>query len=120
MFGKKKQLDVWTYEDKKVKELTDAICNHRERLIALCSQIIEHNGCIEMLPDGADKDVELNKVKELREHVRNILTAYDMDYKKYCSIDTTKLNHYTGLAKWSNSHEMLRIAWRIAIKQVYN
>lgn len=115
----KKETALWTFQDTEYWILTKSLSTHRDELIAKCAQVITHEGCANMLPDGPDKDIELEKAQESREHVRNLLGAYEADLKEYNAIDITKLNHYTGRAEWAKPHEMLEIAWHNAISHLY-
>ena len=115
---KKKKVEEFSAEDFLLQEMALAFTSHRETLINLCYQIIQHEGCSHMLPDGADKNVELAQIDTLQKHVRNVLAAYDVDYHKWQAIDSTKLIHYHGKASWANSHEMLKIAWTNAYQRI--
>lgn len=110
---------VWSFQDTEYQRLTNSLITHRNELIARCTQVIVHEGCANMLPDGPDKDIELKKAQENREYVRNLLAAYEADLKEYNAIDTTKFNHYSGRVEWAKPHEMLEIAWRNAISRLY-
>ena len=121
LFKKEKAKDtLWSFEDTEYQRLTISITAHRNELITACANVIKHEGCANMLPEGPDKDIELKKAQENREHVRNLLAAYEADLKIYKTIDATKFSHYTGKTEWANAHEMLEIAWRHAIRQLYN
>jgi len=121
LFKKEKAKDTWwSFQDTEYRRLTISLSAHRNELIAKCAQVIKYEGCANMLPDGPVKDVELKKAQESREHVRNILAAYEADLKEYNAIDITKLNHYTGRVEWADPYEMLEIAWRNAISQLYS
>lgn len=110
---------VWSFQDTEYQRLTNSLIAHRNGLIARCAQVIAHEGCANMLPDGPDKDIELKKAQENREYVRNLLAAYEADLKEYNAIDITKFNHYTGRVEWAKPHEMLEIAWHNAISRLY-
>ena len=118
MFGKKKEPETWSGEDIHMKNLSTDLCAHRETMISLCYRIMEHEGCANMLPDGADKDIELKEVDALRKRVLNVVAAYDVAHKEYNQIEVSKLVHYNGKASWCDSHEMLRIAWQAAFRKV--
>lgn len=119
MLFKKREPEMWSTEDIKFQEVNDRIFNHRKTLINLCIQILECEGCINMLPECADANVEIDKRDELKKKVQNVLTAYDEDWRVYKAIDSTKFVHYTGKAGWADSHSMLKIAWRNAINSIY-
>lgn len=118
MFGKKKAAEVWSGEDIHMKELFDQLAMHRETMINLCERIIVREGSAQMLPDGPDKQVELTEIETYRKRMLCVIGAYDDDLRRYKQIDNSKLRHFTGKAEWCSSHEMLRIAWRIAYKKV--
>lgn len=119
MFGKKKEeSSALSYEDLQLSSLGQELRDHRDTMINLCYRIMEHEGCANMLPDGADKDIELKEVEALRKRVLNVVSAYDVAHKAYNQIDASKLVHYNGKASWCNSHEMLRIAWSTAFRKV--
>lgn len=120
LFKKEKAKDtVWSFQDVEYRRLTLSLKAHRDTLITECAQVITHEGCANMLPDGPDKNIELKKAQEAREHVRNLLAAYEADLKEYNAIDLLKLNYYTGRAEWAKPHEMLEIAWSNAISKIY-
>lgn len=119
MFRKKKvEVEKFSAEDFLLQELSLAFKSHRDTLINLCSLIIQHEGCSHMLPEGADKNVELEQIDTLQKRVRNVLAAYDVDYHKWQEIDSAKLIHYNGKPSWANSHEMLKIAWTNAYQRI--
>lgn len=121
LFNKKKNIknEFWSFQDIEYQKLNQLFCDHRKTLVTECMRVITHEGCANMLPDGADKNIELKKAQEARERIRNVLAAYDQDLKIYNTIDATKFNHYTGKAQWCSSHEMLQAAWAHAIRQIY-
>ena len=118
MFGKKKTPDTWSGEDIHMKELLDSMCEHKRVMRTYCREIVLRKGSAEMLPDGPDKNVELQEIETYQKHILNLIAAYDVARKAYNQIDASKLVHYNGKAEWCNSHEMLRIAWKTAFRKV--
>ena len=119
MFGKKKETSLaLSHEDLQLNELGQELRDHRDTMINLCYRIMEHEGCANMLPAGADKDIELKEAETLRKRVLNVVAAYDVAHKAYNQIDASNLVHYNGKASWCDSHEMLRIAWQTAFRKV--
>ena len=118
MFGKKKESPALSYEDLQLSSLGQELRDHRDTMISLCRRIMEHEGCANMLPDGADKNIELKEAETLRKRVLNVVAAYDVALKTYNQIDVSKLVHYNGKASWCDSHDMLRIAWKTAFRKV--
>lgn len=118
MFGRNKKSDVWTNEDICMKELLNNLSEHKQRMIACCRKIILCRGSAEMLPDGADKNVELKEIETNQKHILNLIAAYDDDLRQYKQIKTALLVHYTGKAQQLTSHEALHLAWEIAYRHV--
>lgn len=118
MFGRKKDTDTWSGEDIRMKELVDSLCQHRQQMITYCRKIILCKGSAEMLPDGPDKNVELQEIETYQKRILNLVAAYDDDWKQYKQINSSLLVHYTGKAQQLTSHEMLHLAWKIAYRQV--
>jgi hypothetical protein len=71
-----------------------------------------------MLPDGPDKDKELQEVEIYQKRILLLIGAYDNDLRQYNQIDTSLLVHFTGKANPLTSHEALRIAWKMAYREV--
>lgn len=120
MFGKKKVVDNWSGADIRMKELLNSMIEHRQLMQAYCRKIITCKGSAEMLPDGADKNVELQEIETRQKWIRNLLAAYDEDLRQYNQIDSSLLRHYTGKAKQLTAHEALHIAWETAYREVMN
>lgn len=118
MFRKKKESSALSYEDLQLSSLGQELRDYRDTMISLCYRIMVREGCANMLPDGADKNIELKEAEALRKRVLNIVAAYDVAHKAYNQIDVSKLVHYNGKADWCDSHEMLRIAWKTAFRKV--
>lgn len=118
MFGRKKKPDTWSGEDIRMKELLNNLCEHRQGMITYCRKIILCKGSAEMLPDGPDKNVELQEIATYQKRIRNLLAAYDDDLKQYKQINTALLVHYTGRADQMTSHKALHFAWETAYRQV--
>lgn len=118
MFGRKKEIDTWSGEDIHMKELVDSLCQHRQKMITYCHEIILCKGSAEMLPDGPDKNIELQEIETYQKRILNLVAAYDDDLRQYKQIDNALLVHYTGKTQQLTSHEMLHMAWEIAYRQV--
>ena len=118
MFGRKKESDTWSGEDIRMKELLNNLSEHKQRMIACCRKIILCKGSAEMLPDGADKNVELKEIETNQKHILNLVAAYDDDIRQYKQIKTALLVHYTGKTQQLTSHEALHLAWEIAYRHV--
>lgn len=117
MFRGKKP-DIWSDEDIHMKELVDNLGEHREVMITCCRKIILCKGSAEMLPDGPDKNIELQEIETYQKRILNLVAAYDDDLRQYKQIDKSLLVHYTGKNQQLTSHESLRMAWEIAYRQV--
>ena len=118
MFGRKKEPDNWSGEDLRMKELIDSMCQHRHVMTTCCRRIILCKGSAEMLPDGPDKNAELQEIEIYQKRILNLVAAYDDDLRQYKQISTSLLVHYTGKAQQLTSHEALHLAWEIAYRQV--
>ena len=118
MFGRKKEPEVWSGEDIRMKELLDSLRQHREAMIACCRKIILCKGSAEMLPDGPDKNVELQEAETYQKHILNLVAAYDDDLRQYKQINKSLLSHYTGKVQQLTSHESLHMAWKLAYREV--
>ena len=118
MFGRKKESEVWSGEDYHMKELLDSLCEHKRIMRTYCREIIIRKGCAEMLPDGADKNVELQEIETYQKRILNLVAAYDDDLRQYNQINNALLVHFTGKAKQLTSHEALRVAWELAYREV--
>jgi len=118
MLGKKKVVDNWSGEDLRMEELLNNLCEHKCVMRTYCRNIILCKGSAEMLPDGPDKDKELQEVEIYQMRILHRIAAYDDDLRKYNQIDTSLLVHYTGKLNQITSHEALRIAWEMAYREV--
>lgn len=118
MFGKKKATVVWSSEDMRMKELLDSMCEHKRCMYTYCRKIIICKGSAEMLPDGPDKNVELQEIETYQKRILNLIAAYDDDLRQYNQINTSLLVHFTGKAKQLTSHEALHIAWETGYRGV--
>lgn len=118
MFGKKKATDVWSGEDYHMKELLDSLCEHRSVMRTYCREIIIRKGSAEMLPDGPDRNKELQEVETYQKRILNLIAAYDDDLRQYNQINSDLLVHFTGKAKQLTSHEGLHVAWEKAYREV--
>ncbi len=118
MFGRKKESDTWSSEDIHMKGLLDNLYEHRQTMIACCRKIILCKGSAEMLPDGPDKNIELQEIETYQKHILNLVAAYDDDLRQYKQINNTLLRHYTGKTQQLTSHDALHMAWEIAYRQV--
>lgn len=118
MFGKKKATDVWSSEDIRMKELLDSLYAHRHSMQTYCRKIIICKGCAEMLPDGPDRDEELQEVETYQKRILNLIAAYDDELRQYNQIDSSLLVHYTGKAKLLTSHEALHNDWEMGYREV--
>lgn len=118
MFGKKKTAEVWSAEDIHMKELLDSMCEHKRIMRTYCHQIIVCKGSAEMLPDGADRNRELQEIETYQKRILNLVAAYDDDLRQYNQIDTSLLVHFTGKVKQLTSHEALHIAWKMGYRDV--
>lgn len=115
---RKKEPDTWSGEDLHMKELLDSLCALRQKMITYCHKIILCKGSAEMLPDGPDKNVELQEIEIYQKRILNLVAAYDDDLRQYKQIDNSLLVHYTGKTQQITSHETLHMAWKIAYRQV--
>lgn len=114
MFGKKqKPIDEWSFEDKKYKELTESMGNLIKEMTKIIHSIHIRQECADLLPDGADKDIELKDAETYRWKLRNLLSAYDEDYRAWKALDKIKLIHYHDYVEPRNSHDALHLAWMI-------
>lgn len=118
MFGKKKESDTWSGEDLHMTRLLNNLCEHRQTMTTYCRKIIQCKGSAEMLPNGPDKNVELQEIETYQKRILNLIGAYDDDLRQYNQIKTSLLVHYTGKTQQMTSHEALHMAWRIAYRQV--
>ena len=118
MFGRKKEPEVWSNEDIRMKELLNNLGEHRRTMIGYCCKIILCKGSAEMLPNGPDKDIELQEVETYQKRILNLISAYDDDLRKYKQIDNSRLVHFTGKADQMTSHKALHMAWEMAYRQV--
>lgn len=118
MFGRKKEQEIWSGEDIHMKELLNNLCEHKQLMRTLCRKIILCKGSAEMLPDGSDKNVELQEIEICQKRILNLIAAYDDDLRQYKQIDKSLLSYYTGNIPQPTSHEALRIAWEIAYNEV--
>ena len=119
MFGRKKEaVDTWSSEDIRMKELLDNMGEHRRSMIGYCHKIILCKGSAEMLPNGPDKDIELQEVETCQKHILNLVSAYDDDLRQYKQINRSLLVHYTGKTEQMDSHKSLHMAWEIAYRGV--
>lgn len=118
MFGKIKESNIWSNEDIHMKELLDNLDEHRQVMITCCRKIILCKGSAEMLPDGPDKNIELQEIETYQKRILNLVATYDDDLKQYKQINKSLLVHYTGKTKQLTSHEALHMAWEIAYRQV--
>jgi hypothetical protein len=118
MFGRKKEPDTWSSEDIHMKELLDNLCEHRQVMITYCRKIILCKGSAEMLPDGPDKNIELQEIETYQKRILNLVSAYDDDLRQYKQINNSCLVHYTGKTQQMTSHEALHMAWEIAYRKV--
>lgn len=118
MFGKKKETDTWSGEDIHMRELVNNLSEHMQGMTTYCRKIILCKGSAEMLPDGSDKNVELQEIEIYQKRILNLVAAYDDDLRQYKQINNALLVHYTGKAQQLTSHEALHMAWEIAYRQV--
>ena len=118
MLGKKKTPDAWSAEDYRMKELLDSLCEHSSRMRTYCREIIIRKGSAEMLPDGADKYIELQEIETYQKRIVNLLAAYDDDLRQYNQINNALLVHFTGKVNKLTSHEALHVAWELAYSEV--
>lgn len=118
MFGKRKTEDTWSGEDIRMKELLGSMSEHRRSMHTYCRQIIICKGSAEMLPDGPDRNKELQEIETYQKRILNLIAAYDDDLRQYNKINTSLLVHFTGKAKQLTSHEALHIAWTMGYREV--
>lgn len=118
MFGKKKTTDVWSGEDIRMKELLNSMIEHRQIMQTYCRKIIICKGSAEMLPNGPDKDIELQDIETYQKKILNLVAAYDDDLRQYKQINTSLLTYFTGKAEQLTSHEALHLAWTMAYREV--
>lgn len=118
MFGRKKESDTWSSEDIRMKELLNNLSEHRQVMVTCCNRIILCKGSVEMLPDGPDKNIELQEIETYQKRILNLVSAYDDDLRQYKQINNALLVHYTGKTQQITSHEALHMAWEIAYRQV--
>ena len=114
MFCKKQKfVDEWSFEDRRHKELTESMGNLIREMAKIIHSVHMYQGCADLLPDGADKDIELKDAETCRWKLRNLLSAYDEDYRAWKALDKTKLIHYNAYATPKDSHGALHIAWML-------
>lgn len=118
MLGRRKEQEVWSGEDIHMKELINNLSNHKRMMADYCRKIILCKGSAEMLPDGPDKNVELQEIETCQKRILNLVAAYDDDLRQYKQINRSLLSYYTGNIPQPTSHEALRIAWEIAYSEV--
>ena len=118
MLGRKKAEEVWSGEDIRMKELLDSMCEHKCSMRAYCRKIILCKGSADMLPDGSDKNVELQEIETYQKRILNLISAYDNDLRQYNQINDSLLVHFTGKIKQLTSHEALHIAWEMGYREV--
>ena len=118
MFGKKQEPDVWSSEDIQMKTLLESMYAHRKSMQSLCYKILMCKGSAEMLPDGADKNIELQEIETAQKRILNLVAAYDDDLREYKKINGLRLTHFTGKTVQPTSHEALHLAWKLAYRQV--
>lgn len=118
MFGKKKEMVIWSCADIHMKKLLNSMIEHRQIMQTYCRKIIICKGSAEMLPDGPDKDIELQEIETYQKRILNLVAAYDDDLRQYKQIDVSSLVYFTGKAEQLTSHEALHLAWKMAYKEV--
>lgn len=118
MFGKKKAEVIWSGADIRMHELLNSMCEHKCIMRTYCREIILRKGSAEMLPDGPDKNVELQEIETYQKRILNLIAAYDDDLRQYKQIDDSSLVYYNGKAKQLTSHEALHIAWEMGYREV--
>lgn len=118
MFGRKKEPETLSGEDIHMRELINTLRQHKTLMAECCYKIILCKGSIEMLPDGPDKNVELQEIETCQRRILNLVAAYDDDLRQYKQINKSLLSYYGGIIPQPTSHEALRMAWEIAYRQV--
>lgn len=115
MFGRKqKVVDEWSFEDRKYKELTTSMGNLVREMEKIIHSIKMYDGCANLLPDGADKDIELKDAETCKWKLRNLLSAYDDDYRAWQQLDKSKFIHFNNPAAPRDAHGALHLAWMMA------
>lgn len=118
MFRRKKAEEVWSGEDIRMKELLDSLYEHKRSMQIYCRKIIICKGSADMLPDGPDKNVELQEIETYQKRIRNLIGAYDDELRQYKQIDSSLLVHFTGKVEQLTSHEALHLAWKLGYREV--
>jgi len=118
MLGRKKEPEIMSSEDIRMRDLINHLGQHKRTMATYCRKIILCKGSVEMLPDGPDKNVELQEIETCQKRILNLVAAYDDDLRQYNQIKKPLLSYYTGNIPQPTSHEALRMAWEIAYRQV--
>lgn len=118
MLGRKKELETLSGEDIHMRELINTLRQHKMLMAECCYKIILCKGSAEMLPDGPDKNAELQEIETCQRRILNLVAAYDDDLRQYKQINKSLLSYYHGIIPQPSSHEALRMAWEIAYRQV--
>ena len=118
MFKRKKVEPVWSSEDLQMQLLINSMFEISSKIGKYCYEIIVRKGSSEMLPEGADKNKELEEIAQYQHRILCLIGGYDDDLRQYNQIDASKLVHYTGKAPRITSHELLHQCWGRAYRKV--
>ena len=83
---KRKLKDVYTFEDRRLDEKSEAIFNTRYRLKEVAKEVYQSQQVIMILPDGADKVAEIEYCSKLQYSLLAAIGAYDIarqDFNDY-------------------------------------
>ena len=108
---KRKLKDVYTLEDRRLDEKSEAIFNTRYRLKEVAKEVYQSQQVIMILPDGADKVAEIEYCSKLQHSLLAAIGAYDIarqDFNDYVkAVDKTQI-HTVVNPITTTSHEILR------------
>lgn len=108
---KKKAKDIWTIEDQKLDEKSEAIFNTRSRLKEIAKEVHKSQQVIMILPEGADKAAEVEYCRQLQQSLLAAIGAYDLarlDFNDFVeTVDKTK-THLIVHPITTTSHDILR------------
>ncbi len=106
-------------EDRTYQWVRTQLHHSFNNMLDTCKEIIIHQGCANMLPDGADKNYELDLIATLQNRLHGQIAIHDDIVRTNKHIDTSKLVYYTDVSPVRTSHETLATAWQWANKELF-
>lgn len=108
---KKKVKNIWTMEDQKLDEKSEAVFEARRRLKEVAEKVYKSQQVIMILPEGADKAAEVEYCRQLQQSLLAAIGAYDSAKLRFNdfveTVDKTKI-HMVVHPIATTSHEILR------------